>query len=76
MDDDDPNFKMLLTRNGGISLRAAVKEWRGKVPARAAAELLGIPLRTFEGIEQDRGFRYPRMLLKLIEHIGPAEAAK
>ena len=45
-----------------IDLAARVKAWRGKVPAREAAEILGIPRRTFENIEQGRGFPYPRLL--------------
>lgn len=43
-------------------LAAAIKAWRGKVPARIAAEQLGIPKRTLDGIEQGRGFPYPRLL--------------
>jgi hypothetical protein len=30
--------------------------------ASAAAELLGLPVRTLEGIEQGRPFRYEKML--------------
>uniref|UniRef100_E6VFL3 Uncharacterized protein n=1 Tax=Rhodopseudomonas palustris (strain DX-1) TaxID=652103 RepID=E6VFL3_RHOPX len=48
--------------NGPEALAAAVKEWRGNIPLNRAAELLDIPLRTLEGIEQGRGFRYPRLL--------------
>jgi hypothetical protein len=39
-----------------------VKEWRGKVPARVAAELLGMRKRTLDGIEQGRGFTYEKLL--------------
>lgn len=40
------------------------REWRGKadLPASRAAQLLGIPKRTYEGIEQGRGFAYPILL--------------
>ncbi|UCI29470.1 helix-turn-helix domain-containing protein [Mesorhizobium sp. B4-1-4] len=41
-----------------------VKAWRAKegFTAEAAAKALGIPKRTFEGIEQGRGFPYPLLL--------------
>ncbi|KAA3448065.1 XRE family transcriptional regulator [Mesorhizobium sp. SARCC-RB16n] len=41
-----------------------VKAWRAKegFTAEAAAKALGIPKRTFEGIEQGRGFPYPVLL--------------
>jgi hypothetical protein len=52
-------------------LAAALKAWRGDIPARAAAELLGIPKRTWEGIEQGRGFPYPQ-LLKIALRATPA----
>ncbi|MBZ9763306.1 helix-turn-helix domain-containing protein [Mesorhizobium sp. CA8] len=41
-----------------------VKAWRAKegFTAEAAARALGIPKRTFEGIEQGRGFPYPLLL--------------
>lgn len=46
-------------------LARMVKAWRDKadIPASRAAQMLGIPARTLEGIEQGRGFRYPRLLL-------------
>jgi hypothetical protein len=43
-------------------LALKVKAWRGKTPARIAAEHLGIPKRTLDNIEQGRGFPYPRLL--------------
>jgi DNA-binding XRE family transcriptional regulator len=47
--------------NEGLAL--AIKEWRGdKMSAQMAARLLGLPPRTLQGIEQGRGFRYPRTL--------------
>lgn len=41
-----------------------VREWRDRadIPASRAAQMLGLPQRTLEGIEQGRGFRYPRLL--------------
>ena len=41
-----------------------VKAWRAKegFTAESAATILGIPKRTFEGIEQGRGFPYPVLL--------------
>jgi hypothetical protein len=49
-----------------------VKNWRGPIPARKAAEVLGIPERTLNGIEQGRGFRYPRLLKLAMQSIVPA----
>lgn len=45
-------------------LAEAVKAWREArgSSAAAAAELLGLPQRTLEGIEQGRPFRYEKML--------------
>jgi hypothetical protein len=48
-------------------LAAQVKAWRGKVPAREAADVLGISLRTLQGVEQGRGFNYPTLLLIALE---------
>lgn len=45
-------------------LARAVRRWRGdRLSSPAAARLLGLPPRTLEGIEQGRGFRYPKTLL-------------
>ena len=45
--------------------------WRKlmKLTAAEAAHLLGIPVRTLNGIEQGRGFRYPELLAHSIRHI-------
>jgi hypothetical protein len=56
-------------------LAAAVKAWRGKVPAWKAAEVLGISKRTLDGIEQGRGFNYPSLLLHALRTI-PIEGKK
>lgn len=55
-------------------LAMEVKAWRAKAgfTAEAAAKLLGIPKRTFEGIEQGRGFPYPVLLRIAIESKAPA----
>ncbi|RVJ02420.1 XRE family transcriptional regulator [Sinorhizobium meliloti] len=53
---------MTETEYSAADLAKKIKEWRGKMPAREAAEVLGIPKRTLDGIEQGRGFRYPRLL--------------
>jgi hypothetical protein len=53
--------------NDATELAARVKAWRGEVPAWRAAEILGINLRTFYGIEQGRGFNYPSLLLTALE---------
>lgn len=44
------------------TLAQTLREWRGAMTAREAAELLGLPKRTLDGIEQGRPFRYERML--------------
>jgi len=50
-------------------LAQEVKAWRAKggFTAEAAAKVLGIPKRTFEGIEQGRGFPYPVLLRVAME---------
>jgi len=48
-------------------LAAAIKRWRGEMPVSRAAQLLGIPKRTLEGIEQGRGFRYPQLLILALQ---------
>lgn len=50
--------------NENEKLAQDVKAWRAKegFTAEAAAKVLGIPKRTFEGIEQGRGFPYPVLL--------------
>ena len=50
-------------------LAAQVKAWRGRVPARQAAAILGIPWRTLENIEFGRGFRYEQLLRHAIQTI-------
>ncbi|MDX0589155.1 hypothetical protein [Sinorhizobium medicae] len=52
------------------ALAKAVREWRGdNLSSPAAARLLGLPPRTLEGIEQGRGFRYPKTLLLAMQAI-------
>jgi DNA-binding XRE family transcriptional regulator len=50
--------------NENEKLAQEVKAWRANegLTAEAAAKALGIPRRTFEGIEQGRGFPYPLLL--------------
>lgn len=51
-------------------LARAVREWRGKkLSSETAARLLGLPPRTLQGIEQGRGFRYPKTLLLAMQAI-------
>lgn len=51
-------------RRNNQALRLEIKEWRQKRgwSAARAAEELGIPLRTIQNIEQERGFIYSKML--------------
>lgn len=53
------------------ALADALKKWRGTAPAHAAAKALGLPVRTVEGIEQGRGFRYPQLLLHALKTMEP-----
>ena len=45
------------------------RDFRAKadLPASRAAQMLGIPKRTYEGIEQGRGFAYPMLLMLAIQ---------
>ncbi|MER9243184.1 helix-turn-helix domain-containing protein [Mesorhizobium sp. M0633] len=55
--------------NDNEKLAREVKAWRAKggFTAESAAKVLGIPKRTFEGIEQGRGFPYPVLLRVAME---------
>jgi DNA-binding XRE family transcriptional regulator len=55
--------------NENEKLAQEVKAWRAKggFTAEAAAKVLGIPKRTFEGIEQGRGFPYAVLLRVAME---------
>lgn len=46
-----------------------VRDWRTSagLTAPRAAEILGIPRRTYENIEQGRGFPYPQLLALAIQ---------
>lgn len=59
--------RLFKRANPNADLAEAVKRWRGDVPASRAAQLLGIPQRTLEGIEQGRGFRYPHLLILALQ---------
>lgn len=58
-------------------LATFIKNWRAGrgIPATEAARLLGVPVRTLQGIEQGRGFSYPGMLMLAIEALDRREAA-
>jgi len=49
-------------------LAEVLKEWRGKVPAWKAADQLGIPVRTLQGVELGRGFPYPILLQTFMKY--------
>ncbi|RUT85720.1 MAG: helix-turn-helix domain-containing protein [Mesorhizobium sp.] len=55
--------------NENEKLARDVKAWRAKggFTAESAAKVLGIPKRTYEGIEQGRGFPYPILLRVALE---------
>ncbi|MER9017713.1 helix-turn-helix domain-containing protein [Mesorhizobium sp. M0664] len=63
--------------NDREKLAHEVKTWRAKAgfTAEAAAKVLGIPKRTFEGIEQGRGFPYPLLLRVAMESKSPSSPA-
>jgi transcriptional regulator with XRE-family HTH domain len=50
-------------------LAAQAKAWRGhlRISQVEAAERLGLPQRTYQHIEQGRGFRYPKLLQLIFE---------
>ncbi|WP_352651234.1 helix-turn-helix transcriptional regulator [Mesorhizobium sp. M0136] len=54
-----------------------MKAWRARegFTAESAAKLLGIPKRTYEGIEQGRGFPYPLLLRIAMESKSPSPPA-
>ena len=49
-------------------LAAMCKAWRSRsrIPVANAAQILGMSKRTYEGIEQGRGFGYPILLVHAI----------
>lgn len=64
----------LINRRDDLSpeeLAAVVKEWRRGARVENAALMLGISVRTLEGITQGRGFRYPRLLLLAMRDLKP-----
>lgn len=50
-------------------LADACRSWRKSagMTAQRAADVLGLPKRTYDGIEQGRGFRYPQLLILAIQ---------
>ncbi|NEI52665.1 helix-turn-helix domain-containing protein [Rhizobium leguminosarum] len=54
----------MAAANERAELAKAVRAWRdgNGLTVKQAADLLGMSRRTFEGIEQGRGFSYPAML--------------
>lgn len=64
----------------GNELAALLRRWRrggadeGRYlfTAARAAEMLGIPLRTYQNIEQGRGFAYPRLIVLALMAFGDA----
>lgn len=63
------------TVSDAAELAALLKRWRRGgaedgpyiFPASRAAEMLGLPKRTYENIEQGRGFPYPRLLVLALQ---------
>lgn len=53
--------------------RGGADKGRKLFTAARGAEMLGIPLRTYESIEQGRGFAYPRLLVLALQAFADAE---
>lgn len=54
-----------------MELAEFLKAWRARVfiPQTKAAELLGVSLRTYQSVEQGRGFRFETLLRLAVEHL-------
>lgn len=50
-------------------LARQVRAWRGEHSQRDAAAVLGMSLRTYQGIEQGRGFNYSALLLQFVNTV-------
>lgn len=59
-------------------LAAQAKAWRERegLGQTAAAEILGLPQRTYQHLEQGRGFRYPNLLQTVFRRISFKGGAK
>ncbi len=57
--------------NDAADLADRAKAWRARegLSQTAAAENLGIPKRTYQHLEQGRGFPYPQLLLNSFKHV-------
>lgn len=56
-------------------IAALVRQWRDRagISCARAAEILGMSRRTYEGIEQGRGFAYPTLLIVALQHYASDE---
>jgi DNA-binding XRE family transcriptional regulator len=54
-----------------MELAEFLKAWRARafIPQTQAAKLLGVSLRTYQSVEQGRGFRFEPMLRLAVEAI-------
>jgi len=54
-----------MTDDDKAEIASKLKEWRAAadMTQSRAAQVLGIPKRTYEGIEAGRGFAYPQLLM-------------
>lgn len=57
-------------------LAAALRAWQGKMTSYQAADLLGIPKRTYDNILAGRGFGYPRLIYLALEVLSKNEPSK
>lgn len=60
------------TQRDNQRLAAELRELRGDISLASIAPEFGIPLRTLQGIEQGRGFKYPHLLRLAMKQIGSA----
>jgi hypothetical protein len=66
---DPPELDLASTETDKAELANLLKDWRVKTDTsvQLAETVLGIPARTIEGIEQGRGFRYPRLIVLALQ---------
>jgi DNA-binding XRE family transcriptional regulator len=61
--------KAAMTEENNLELAKLCREWReaSDLTASRAAQLLGMSKRTYEGIEQGRGFLYGQLLILALQ---------
>lgn len=77
VDDDVEIGVPIPSETDSAQLAMMLRDWRAKadVPVSRAAQMLGMSKRTYEGIEQGRGFRYPTLLILALRAFDASSAA-